>query len=507
MTASTTFTVALGDETATAQLMADLALLIGPGDVLALSGDLGAGKTAAARALIRYLADDETIEVPSPTFTLAQSYDLPAFPLLHADLYRINSAAELEEIGLSPLPEGTVVLIEWPERAPDALPVDRIDIALSAQPALGAEARSAEITGHGRMAATVARLQTLRRFLDGAGFGEARRRRMAGDASTRSYARLDRDGTSFILMNSPKRPDGPAIYAGRPYSAAVHLAEDVRPFVAIANGLRAEGFSAPAIHHGDLEAGFLVTEDFGGAGVIEGDPPRPITERYEAATDLLAALHGRTLPETLPVPGQTAYAIPVFDLEALLIEIGLMLDWYLPDRGVAPSEAQRAEFTSLWRALLLQPAMAARTWALRDFHSPNLIWLAERRGISRLGIIDFQDTVLGSPAYDAVSLMQDARIDVPEATELALFSRYVQARREADDGFDAAGFAALYALMSAQRNTRLLGTFARLNRRDGKPHYLRHQPRIWTYLGRSLAHPSLAALRTWYAANVPPPVP
>src|SRR5882724_5249631 len=118
MTPPATFPVELADETATAGLMADLALLVGPGDVITLSGDLGAGKTAAARAMIRYLADDETLEVPSPTFTLAQSYDL-AFPLLHADLYRINDSSELEEIGLSPLPEGTLALIEWPERAPE----------------------------------------------------------------------------------------------------------------------------------------------------------------------------------------------------------------------------------------------------------------------------------------------------------------------------------------------------------------------------------------------------
>ena len=116
MTAPTTFSVALANETATAHLMADLALLVGPGDVITLSGDLGAGKTAAARAMIRYLADDPALEVPSPTFTLAQSYDLP-FPLVHADLYRINDSSELEEIGLSPLPEGTLALIEWPERA------------------------------------------------------------------------------------------------------------------------------------------------------------------------------------------------------------------------------------------------------------------------------------------------------------------------------------------------------------------------------------------------------
>src|SRR5207248_6030673 len=207
MTAPATFTVPLSNETATAHLMADLALLVGPGDVITLSGDLGAGKTAAARAMIRYLADDPALEVPSPTFTLAQSYDLP-YPIVHADLYRINDSSELEEIGLSPLPEGTLALIEWPERAPDALPQDRIDIALSHRPALGSTARAAEITGYGKAAAQVARLKALREFLDGAGYVEAKRLRMPGDASIRSYARLVRDDGVVILMNFPRRPDG-----------------------------------------------------------------------------------------------------------------------------------------------------------------------------------------------------------------------------------------------------------------------------------------------------------
>jgi N-acetylmuramate 1-kinase len=506
MNPPTTFSLALSNETATAHLMADLALLIGPGDVITLSGDLGAGKTAAARAMIRYLADDDSVEVPSPTFTLAQAYELPPFPLLHADLYRINDPIELEEIGLSPLPEGTVALIEWPERAPAALPSDRIDIALSHRPALGSTARAAEITGYGKAAAKIARLQALRQFLDGAGFAEAKRLRMPGDASTRSYARLVRDDGAVILMNFPKRPDGPAIYDGQSYSAAVHLAEDVKPFVAIDNGLRGRGFSAPAIHHGDLDAGFLITEDFGSAGFVEGDPPAPSAERYEAATDLLAALHRETLPEILPLAPQIDYAIPAFDTEALLVEIGLMLEWYLPDRGIEPTNNMRAEFVLMWRDLLAKPAAAAKTWVLRDYHSPNLIWLGERSDIARVGIIDFQDAVLGPAAYDLVSLLQDARIDVPETLELALLTRYIKSRRASDDSFDPAEFAGLYAIMSAQRNTRLLGTFARLNRRDGKPQYLRHQPRIWTYLSRSLAHPVLARARDWYTANVPPPL-
>jgi N-acetylmuramate 1-kinase len=506
MTAPATFSLALANETATAHLMADLALLIGSGDIITLSGDLGAGKTSAARAMIRYLAGDEALEVPSPTFTLVQHYDLPPFPLLHADLYRVNDPAELEEIGLSPLPDGHVALIEWPERAASALPPNRIDIALSHRPALGPSARAAEITGYGTAAAQVARLEALRQFLAGAGYADAKRLRMAGDASTRSYARLVRDDGIVILMNSPRRPDGAAIYDGKSYSAAVHLAEDVKPFVAIAGGLRERGFSAPAIRHADLDAGFLITEDFGSAGFVEGDPPAPIAERYQAATDMLAALHREPLPEILPLAPQITYAIPVFDTDALLVEAGLMLEWYLPDRGAEPSNDLRAEFVMMWRDLLSKPAAAAKTWVMRDFHSPNLIWLDQRSDTAKVGIIDFQDAVLGPAAYDLVSLLQDARIDVPEPLELALLTRYIKARLASDDSFDPAAFAELYAIMSAQRNTRLLGTFARLNRRDGKPQYLRHQPRIWTYLNRSLAHPALAGARQWYAANIPPPV-
>ena len=505
MTTPSTFSLALANEAATANLMADLALLIGAGDVITLSGDLGAGKTAAVRALIRYLAGDPDIEVPSPTFTLAQSYDLPVFPLVHADLYRINDATELEEIGLSPLPEGVVALIEWPERAPSALPPDRIDIAFSHRPALGSTARAAEITGHGKAASQVTRLQALRQFLTGAGLIDAKRQRMAGDASTRSYARLFRNDTAVILMNSPRRPDGPAIYYGKSYSAAVHLAEDVKPFVAIANGLREHGISAPAIHYADLDAGFLITEDFGVQGFIEGEPPRPIAERYEAAVDMLAALHWKKLPNVLPLAPQITYTIPPFDVDAMMIEIGLMLEWYLPDRGAAPPSTARDEFVTQWRGLLGKTAAMPKTWVLRDFHSPNLIWLDGRSGTATVGVIDFQDAVLGPAAYDLVSLLQDARIDVPEQLELTLLTRYIKARHAADNTFDPAGFAESYAIMSAQRNTRLLGTFARLNRRDGKPQYLRHQPRIWTYLTRSLAHPVLSGLRGWYDTQVPPP--
>ncbi|HWW49224.1 MAG TPA: tRNA (adenosine(37)-N6)-threonylcarbamoyltransferase complex ATPase subunit type 1 TsaE [Xanthobacteraceae bacterium] len=517
MTDQATLALTLSDEAETARLMADLALLIGPGDVITLSGDLGAGKTAAARALIRHLAGDDELEVPSPTFTLVQSYDLPSFPLLHADLYRISDESELEEIGLSPQPDGVVALIEWPERAPGAMPANRIDITLSHGPGMAATARQVVITGHGTGADRVTRLQILRTFLDRAGLADARRERMAGDASTRSYARLYKGEDCVVLMNSPRRPDGPPVHGGKSYSAVVHLAEDVKPFVALANGLRSRGFSTPRILHADLEAGFLIMEDLGSEPVMTGQPPAPILERYRAATEALARLHDLPLPAALPVPGASDYTLPDFDLDAMMIEISLMLDWYLPDREVNLSSRARAEFLQMWRDLIAakilqhEPspdALAAKqsTWVLRDYHSPNLIWLEDRVGVRQVGIIDFQDAVIGCPSYDLVSLLQDARIDIPEQLELSMLAHYTRKRLAADPLFDPADFTERYAIMSAQRNTRLLGTFARLNRRDGKPGYLRHQPRVWNYLNRSLRHPALHPFSDWYAKHVPPPM-
>src|SRR5262249_11844611 len=141
-------------------------------------------------------------------------------------------------------------------------------------------------------------------------------------------------------------------------------------------------------------AGFLITEDFGSEPVVEGDPPAPILERYETAADVLAELHRETLPEILPLTPDVDYPIPVFDIDAWLVEVGLMLEWYLPDRGVTGGEKLRGEFEGMWRDILQKPASAAKAWVIRDFHPPNLIWLSERGGLKRVGVIDFQDAVL-----------------------------------------------------------------------------------------------------------------
>ena len=498
--AATTWTLELPDEAATESLARDIAAAVRAGDLVTLSGDLGAGKTAFARALIRQIVGDPALEVPSPTFTLMQVYDTPAFPVVHADLYRIAGPDDLAELGWDEAAQGALVLVEWPDRAGDTLPADRLDIAFTlAQD--GSAARRAEVTGHGAFARTLARVAAVGDFLRRTSWHDARRSHIQGDASTRSYERLTRDGETVILMNAPPRTDTTPVRFAKPYSAIAHIAQDVKPFVAMARGLADRGFSTPEILAEDLDAGLLLLEDLGDDGVVDADGP--IAERYGVAVEVLAGLHAMRLPETLPVAPGITHAVPPFDLPALEIEAELMLDWYLPLLG-APQLSQRNRdgFTALWRALLQPILQGPKTWLLSDVHSPNLIWLAGRKGVERIGLLDFQDAMIGSPAYDVAALCLDARVTVPEELELALVARYVRARLDADPGFDTAAFARDYAVMGAQRTTKILGIFARLDRRDGKPGYLRHIPRVRAYLDRTLAHPALAEVRAWYETFV-----
>jgi tRNA threonylcarbamoyl adenosine modification protein YjeE len=209
----------LPNEQATLRFAADIATALEPGDLVTLSGDLGAGKTTFARALIRALAGDDTVEVPSPSFTLIQTYDLPRFTLAHTDLYRLAGAAELAELGFDDLPDGAVVLMEWPDRAAGCLPPDRLDINFTLAPAEGPNVRHARYVGYGGFASRAERIARIRDFLDETSFKEAQRVRMQGDASTRIFERLIIDGRTAVLMNAPRRPDGAPVRDGKPYSA------------------------------------------------------------------------------------------------------------------------------------------------------------------------------------------------------------------------------------------------------------------------------------------------
>ena len=509
--AETTWVVNLADQAATENLAGELTASLKAGDLLTLGGDLGSGKTTFARALIRSLMDEPALDVPSPTFTLMQVYEAPAFPIVHADLYRIKDPGELYELGWDEAADGALVIVEWAERAGQPLAVDRLDITFIPDPEEGAEHRVAVLTGHGLWARRLSIMKKIGLLLESAGWAAAKRSHLQGDASSRAYERLTLGDRSAILMIAPRRPDGPPVRGGRPYSAIAHLAESVHAFVALADGLSAQGFSAPEIFAKDLNAGLLLTEDFGSAFCYNQNGP--ILERYAEAVLVLARLHhgdaqdggaGAALPTTLPVSDDHDYKLPPYDIDAYLIEAELILDWYVAreQRGNF-SGAPRGKFVELWSRALRETLAGPTTWTLRDFHSPNLIWLEAREGVRRIGLIDFQDAVLGHPAYDVVSLLQDARIDVREDVELKLLGAYARARSRLDPGFDMAGFARSYAVLGAQRATKILGIFARLDERDGKPDYLKHIPRIERYLRRCLGAPELSELRGWYAQYLP----
>jgi N-acetylmuramate 1-kinase len=486
----------LADEAATARLGEDLAMALRPGDVLALKGDLGAGKSTLARALIRVLADDAGLDVPSPTFTLVQSYDTRV-PVHHFDLYRLSSASELDELGFDDALAQGAALVEWPERAEAYLPDSTLWIELAHQ----GEGRMARLSGQGAAFDRMTRSMAMRNFLDKAGWGEASRRFFVGDASARSYEIVSLTGLApRVLMNSPRLVLGPPVRDGKPYAVIAHSAQTVTAFVAIDRALHAAGVSVPEIHAEDLEQGFLLLEHLGSEGFL-GTNGDPIAERYAAAAELLAMMHGKSWPERMEAAPGIFHDVPPFDRDAMLIEAELLVDWYVPMvTGSPPSDTLRAGYVSEWNAVLDRLKGSEYTLMLRDFHSPNIIWRADRSGHDRLGVVDVQDALIGPAAYDVASLAMDARVTIPPEIEKQTLDAYVAARHAAG-GLDEAAFREAYAIMAAQRNSKILGIFARLEKRDGKPFYLKHLPRIRDYLRRALAHPALAGLHDFYAAH------
>lgn len=512
-----------------------VALKVRAGDTIALHGDLGAGKTTFARALIRALLGQPEAEVPSPTFPIVQAYDTPRLTVSHFDLYRLSAPDDLGEIGFHDAASAGLVLVEWPERAGTELSEERLDVVLGVSQ--DGDTRCMTLAGCGNWAARVERLGVIDGFLARAlpAHSALRIRYLQGDASARAYARVrvepangelrprpvatgtGQDGFfvapsvansaigELILMDSPRMPDGPVIANGLPYSRIAHLAEDVRPFVAMDLSLANIGVTVPAVFAGDLDAGLLLLEDLGeqtfsaaqAAGASQAD-------MIGAAVDVLLHVREHPLPRELPLPDGSSHTLPRFDRAALEIEIGLLLDWYWPAvKGGEADAAIRQEFMALWTPVLDRMLSAPAGVFLRDYHSPNLFWWPERQGIGRIGVIDFQDALAEAWAYDLASLLQDARVDVAASIETRELERYCLTVAAREPAFDEGAFRALYAAFGAQRNTRLVGLWVRLLRRDGKAGYLQHMPRTWDYLERNLAHPALADLKGWYDRHLP----
>ncbi|SEH63541.1 aminoglycoside phosphotransferase family protein [Magnetospirillum fulvum] len=314
----------------------------------------------------------------------------------------------------------------------------------------------------------------IRAFLVRHCWGEAERRPLAGDASFRHYDRLRRGAETAVLMDAPPPQ------------------EDVRPFVALARHIESLGLSAPRLLGVDESNGLLLLEDLGdrtytrclAAGEDE-------TALYALATDVLAEIAAR--PEAIP-PG-----LPRYDDERLLTEAALLTDWYYPAVTGSPLPApQREAYLAIWRRLFPIARLAPETLVLRDFHIDNLMRL-ERPGLAGCGLLDFQDAVAGPATYDLMSLLEDARRDIAPL----LVERMKQRWLARVGGLDRISFEASWAVMAAQRHAKVIGIFTRLARRDGKPLYLGHIPRVWRLLNASLTHPVLSELAEWFDRVIP----
>lgn len=306
-------------------------------------------------------------------------------------------------------------------------------------------------------------------FLAAHGWNGAEIRPLAGDASFRRYFRVIEPGRQAVLMDAPP-----------PH-------EDPRPFIHVAEHLISLGFAAPHIMATDLEQGLVLLEDFGDARMREVVDAAPESERriYCDAVTLLAQLHTHRAAE-----------LPPYDRAQYQREAGLLTEWYCPAAGI---EVDAAGYEAAWDAALagLYGADARSVTVLRDYHAENIMLIEGREGVKRLGLLDFQDALAGHPAYDLVSLLQDARRDVSPELEAEMIAHY-HAETGHDGDFDAA-----YALLGAQRNAKIIGIFTRLWKRDGKSRYLSYLPRVWGYLERDLAHPALAPVARWFDANIP----
>jgi N-acetylmuramate 1-kinase len=304
-------------------------------------------------------------------------------------------------------------------------------------------------------------------FLEGAGWGGASVNALAGDASFRRYFRIgSSNGQNAMLMHAPP-----------PH-------EDPKPFLDVTRYLLSNTFRAPNIYADDVGQGFLLLEDFGDRRMREYVDANPGDEFgiYQHAVTTLTKLSNAPVAD-----------VPPYDMAAYMREVRLLSEWYLPAMGI---DFDPAEFDSLW-ADALAP-VAGPEWrnvtVLRDYHAENIMLLDD----GTQGLIDYQDALAGHPAYDLVSILQDARRDVPPELEAQMLDHYASLTGSGDE------FRYHYALLGAQRNTKIIGIFTRLWKRDGKTRYLDFLPRMWGLLERDLEHPELAALKTWFDDTIAP---
>ena len=348
------------------------------------------------------------------------------------------------------------------------------------------------------------------RFLKTCGLSAARREPLAGDASTRSYERLHPPGgRPLILMDQPPVLESPicppdatdAERVALGYNAAARLAAgSIAAFVTTADYLRGHGLSAPAVEAFDVDAGFAILEDLGdglfATLIAHGEPERPL---YEAAVDVQVRLHAETPPDVLRAQG-VSWPLLTYDTLALKVATDTFLEWWPKFSGIAAFGADAvAEWDELWASVWVRGEAGAAVFSHRDYHAQNLLWLPNRKGVARVGLLDFQDALKAHPAWDLLHLLQDARRDVSPELEASMLDRYLAAC----PGTEREAFLADYRALAVSNAARILGRVFARQALLGRAQYKAFMPRTWRYLERDLSDPGLAGLKAWFDRHVP----
>ncbi|NNE88940.1 MAG: tRNA (adenosine(37)-N6)-threonylcarbamoyltransferase complex ATPase subunit type 1 TsaE [Silicimonas sp.] len=443
MSANFSASIFLPDETATDTLGLELSKVLEAGDALLLSGPVGAGKSHLARAIIKARLDREE-DVPSPTYTLVQTYlDETGTEIWHADLYRLGDTSEIAELGLEDAFSNAICLVEWADRLGDRRPKDALSIMFKHEDS----GRSLTLASTNFSWAKVSRALERTEFLIDANWQAALMSDVAGDLSSRSYRRLRMADQTAILMDAGDDP-----------------VQTVN-FVKMTHWLRGAGYSAPEIISENTKTGLLLLEDFGDVPLSDYEE---IDNQLSVCIDLLADIRQQPCPKL--------YSPSV----AELVEMTALSNQY-PGAGIESLEVFRR---SLHKALEEVMAGVPATVSLRDFHADNIMWLGERSGIQRLGMLDYQDAFLTHPVYDLVSLLTDARRDVPRALRDEMIAYYADLT-----GDNPSDLIKAFAVFSVQRNLRILGIFARAAIVNRKNHHVKNLPRVYDYLSEAVEHP------------------
>lgn len=483
----------------TIKLAQDIAKFVVAGDLIRLEGDLGTGKSTFARAVIRALGTKED-HIPSPTFTLMQTYDDTRIPIAHVDLYRTESPEEVADLALDPWLKHGLLLVEWPEKGGDELSQTRPDflkhnpmetdngstLTITLEEVSMFERRVTFDAGESwqkRLSVLLpndkyrkATPEGRERFVESLGLKGHVLQPLTQDASFRSYYRI-------------KTPDGPRILMDAPPPI-----ENVKPFIEIDKHLRKIGIHAPEIFEKDIEKGYLLLEDLGNTTVRTGITEKdvPLEPWYYRAVDVLAHIANSDLGPA-----------PKYSHEMLWSEVARFVDWYLPYiTGCATNTADRQWFMDAWMPLFDKIMDVPKTTTLWDFHGDNMMMLSDLpgEGIQNVGIIDFQDARVGPITYDLSMLLQDARFELSDDMERKLIERFIGAL---DCPVDYDKFMTSYNLINVQRTMKIIGGFTRLACRDGKPEYLQFMPRCWNIVDKALKDPELEPIKHFMNRVVP----